>query len=580
MFAGLDDGVELFAGKVGAGGDEDVDLVVAEGVAETVGGAEGGQAGGGGFGGEGDDAGEGVGGSGLGGEVGDEGAGFVVPAEDGDALAETLDETRAGEDAVGGAAPGEHEREDEQVGEDYEPAGDGRIEFEDEGEAEVGDEPERGALDDEVEGLEFPEEEAFLVEVELGVGGDEEGGADEEKRQVGAVSGVGDIETDAADGGFIAQPVAEGETGEGHDGVTRDEEGREEDFAQAGGFGHEREFGVVVTGWPQKGAKSAKTNRLRGAVVEELQEGAAVEPAEAGDDGAQFGREGDARLDVEVRGGDALGMPHEDAVTGAEATVGVADGRGCVEGSPGIGAASAGELCRDGLDTREEGVERRLAPGGGPGGGGVEQPFGGEGADGAVGIVGLDTGESEAEVDAAPLGGEAGGGEEVGGGGFGGGAEEEPAEVVAGVFEVGVGLEGAFQEGGGGARGRAAGVGERVSDGELGGEQVGVVGIAGSEFGGAAEGGGVAGLVVDGGVVEGVGVGAAGGEVARGRDGGGDEQSEPADGKQQAGRVTYWVTLCMGGGDGPGGEVGGGEGGEGDGGGGDGGGGGVKGGEI
>ena len=83
--------------------------------------------------------------------------------------------------------------------------------------------------------MEFSKQEALLVEPELGVGGDEEGRAEQEEREVEAEGGVGDVEPDAADGGFVAQPVAEAKTGEGHERVAQHEDGGEDDFAQAGG---------------------------------------------------------------------------------------------------------------------------------------------------------------------------------------------------------------------------------------------------------------------------------------------------------------------------------------------------------
>ncbi len=226
----------MLAREVGAGGDEHVDLGGAEGVGEPFHRAEAKDDGRrGGIVGQGDDAGEGERVGGVAREVGGEVGGLVVPAQDGDALAEAGDAGGAGEKGVGGAAPGKHEREHEHISQHDEPARDGRIEAEDEGETEVGGEPETGALDDEIEGLEFSQEEAFLVEAELGEGGDEERGAEQQEREVERVGGVGHVEADGAHRGLVTQPVAEGEPAEGHEGVTHHQQGGEDDLAQTGG---------------------------------------------------------------------------------------------------------------------------------------------------------------------------------------------------------------------------------------------------------------------------------------------------------------------------------------------------------
>ena len=75
---------------------------------------------------------------------------------------------------------------------------------------------------------------------------------------------------------------------------------------------------------------------------------------------------------------------------------------------------------------------------------------------------------------------------------------QEPAEVVMGVFEVRVGDERALEQRpslGGCARGRVGG--ERVAGGEISGELVGVLGICGGEFDGFAQSGGVARRIVN-----------------------------------------------------------------------------------
>ncbi len=238
LFAGLDDRVKLVAGKIGARGDEDVDLVNTQGVVQEVGRAERGKTFGLRFAGECDDAGEGQRVGGLCSEIGGEGAGFIVPAEDGDALAEANDQVGTGEESIGHAAPDKHQREYDHVGEDHKPSGDGRLELEHQGQAEIRDEPEGGSLDDQAERLEFPQEQAFFVEIELRVGGDKKSGAQQQQRQIGEVTRVGHVEADAADGSRVTQPVAEGESGKRHEGVTHHQKGGNDDFAQAGGFGH------------------------------------------------------------------------------------------------------------------------------------------------------------------------------------------------------------------------------------------------------------------------------------------------------------------------------------------------------
>jgi hypothetical protein len=117
---------------------------------------------------------------GVGGDFGGEGLGFAIPAEEDDAAAEAREERAVGDDGVDEGSPGPDEGDDAEEGDDDEEAGDGRIEFEDEGNAEVGDEPEGGAFEDGVERLVAAQEEAGVVEAELGEGTDEEGDADEE----------------------------------------------------------------------------------------------------------------------------------------------------------------------------------------------------------------------------------------------------------------------------------------------------------------------------------------------------------------------------------------------------------------
>lgn len=182
----------------------------------------------------------------LGGEVGDERAGLVVPAENGDALAQPVDQAWVSEDTIDGGAPGEHEHEHDHIGDDHEPARDRRLKFKDERQAQVGGKPEGGALDDETESLKLSQQQALFVEVELGKGDDQKTGADQEQGQVGGVAGVGHIQTDTADRRGVTQPVAEGQSGKGHEGVSDHEEGGEDDFAKTGGFGHEGEQSLGV----------------------------------------------------------------------------------------------------------------------------------------------------------------------------------------------------------------------------------------------------------------------------------------------------------------------------------------------
>ena len=234
-FAGGDEAREFDGREVGAGDNEDVGAGDGE-----LGGEVGGVV-------EGDEAGEGVGVGGVALEFGDEGGGVVVGAENNGAAADVAEERGVRDDGVGEGAPQEEEGDDADEGDDDEEARDRRVEFEDEGNAEVGDEPEGGALEDGVERLIAAQKEAGVVEAELGEGGEEERDADQEEREVAGEGGVGDGDEEAGAGGGgegrgVAEPVAEGEAGEGEGGIAREQRERDDGFAEGvgGGAGQRR----------------------------------------------------------------------------------------------------------------------------------------------------------------------------------------------------------------------------------------------------------------------------------------------------------------------------------------------------
>lgn len=168
---------------------------------------------------EGDKADEGEGVVGMLGEFGGECAGIVVATEEDGAAAEVGEERSAGEDRVGEGAPEVQEDDDAGEGEQGEEAGDGRVEFEDERDAEIGGEPEGGAFEDGVEALITTEKESGVVETELREGGDEQRDADEQERKVGRERCIRNVDTEAAERRFVAKEPAEKEAGERDGGV-------------------------------------------------------------------------------------------------------------------------------------------------------------------------------------------------------------------------------------------------------------------------------------------------------------------------------------------------------------------------
>ncbi len=192
------------------------------------------------FAGKGDEADEGEGVVGMLGEFGGEGAGVVVAAEEDGAAAEVGEERSAGEGGVGEGAPEVEEGDDAGEGEEGEKAGDGRVEFENERDAEVGGEPEGGAFENGVETLITAEEEAGIVEAELREGGDEEGDADEQERQVGRKRCIRNVDTEAAERRFVAEEPAEKEAGERDERVAGEQRERDDGVAKRiGGAAHE-----------------------------------------------------------------------------------------------------------------------------------------------------------------------------------------------------------------------------------------------------------------------------------------------------------------------------------------------------
>ena len=150
--------------------------------------------------GQGDEAGEGVGVGGVALEFGDEGGGVVVGTENEGAAADVAEERGVGDDGGGERAPEEKEGDDADERDDDEEARDRRVEFEDEGKAEVGEEPEGGALEDGVERLVAAQEEAGVVEAELREGADQQADAQEHQGEVAGERRVRHVDPDAPDG--------------------------------------------------------------------------------------------------------------------------------------------------------------------------------------------------------------------------------------------------------------------------------------------------------------------------------------------------------------------------------------------
>ena len=114
-------------------------------------------------------------------DFGGEGRGIGIPAKQEGSPAKSDEEVAAGDDGVDDGAPNVKEADDTAEGDDDEQAGDRWIEFEDERNAEVGEEPESGSLKDGVERLIAAQKEAGIVEAELGEGADQESDADEKE---------------------------------------------------------------------------------------------------------------------------------------------------------------------------------------------------------------------------------------------------------------------------------------------------------------------------------------------------------------------------------------------------------------
>src|SRR6478736_4737455 len=95
----------------------------------------------------------------------------------------------------------------------------------------------------------FAQEHAAVVQALLREGADEEDDADQQQWQVVAEARIGHVETKAAEGGVITQPVAEREAAEGHEGVAEQQHAGQGGFTQGilGGAGHRAQGGVTVS---------------------------------------------------------------------------------------------------------------------------------------------------------------------------------------------------------------------------------------------------------------------------------------------------------------------------------------------
>ena len=153
----------------------------------------------------------------------DERLGTLTPAEEGHASLETKEPRRAGDDPVEARAPDPEEDENANASEENEETRDGRVEFYDEGKGEVDDDPENGGTGEQIEGVLFAQQDAAIVESALRKRRDEETHADQQKREVAGVGGVGHRDAERADARVIPQPVAEGESAECDQGVSDQE---------------------------------------------------------------------------------------------------------------------------------------------------------------------------------------------------------------------------------------------------------------------------------------------------------------------------------------------------------------------
>jgi len=212
-FAEVGELLEFGARQVEAHGDEDVDRLAGEEGAEFFVTAD--DAGGCGVAGKRDDADDAVGMGGQAADFEDELAGFIVPSEDEGALLHAFAQAGAVDEAVEGTAPNKHEGERGQIGDGDEQAGNRRFEFQHEREPEVSTEPDGRAFEDDAHALVFSQEQFFVVEVEVGVGDEQKAHAEEDERQVGGETGVGNVDAEMAQRGGVAEEVAGAEAGQG-----------------------------------------------------------------------------------------------------------------------------------------------------------------------------------------------------------------------------------------------------------------------------------------------------------------------------------------------------------------------------
>ncbi len=151
-----------------------------------------------------DDAGEAEGMGWVAGDLVGECTRFVVPAEDDGAPPQARQDGCAREQDVDQRPPRVEQHHHCRKGEEHEQARDGRIELQHERQAEIGHQPDRGALQDRIEILVTTQEQARVVQSELHKRRHEQRDADQQQGQVARKRGIRHIQTDAAHGGFVA----------------------------------------------------------------------------------------------------------------------------------------------------------------------------------------------------------------------------------------------------------------------------------------------------------------------------------------------------------------------------------------
>ena len=170
--------------------------------------------------------------SGQGGDLPRQSLGLGGPAEQGRPLLDEAAPPRRGDNGVKHTAPQVEEQQRGNAGKHDEKARDRGIELQYEGNAQVGEKPEGGALEDDVERLVAAQEQAFVVEVEVRKGPDQKRRAQQQQRQIVAEARAGHFNEDRTEGRVVPDGVTDEQPCEHAQRVAREENGRQRLLAE------------------------------------------------------------------------------------------------------------------------------------------------------------------------------------------------------------------------------------------------------------------------------------------------------------------------------------------------------------